>query len=345
MNYITGRRGNRVAILPVGLLMGALLSSAGAQEKVVVPPTATNAKTEVADDLVSQAQLVAELEKAILAGDKALALIKKAGKSDDESVPVIGKFLQQQQELRDGLLDKLANNPRASYLLVQLAADDLERETINVLTRRDPPFKLEEDIDPIHLFLFGQYVQNSTGRDAGKTAMLLANVKGYFSLCFPPILARFKREVEYPTTDYLSGLGHETPPYYVTLNLFLLAFSQFEDTQEVIAALQKESQGKVSPKLRQWLTVAQGFAGDKSVAAQLQTYLEPNYKEKQAEDVLRPLILSAYARSAQQEAIPTLEKYLDATHTMFGPDLPYVAREELNRLRNVAPTTGVMVRQ
>ena len=279
--------------------------------------------------------LVRQLQEAIQKGDlqQAEALSRDLGQQGDDAVAAVQAAMRAQNNLRAFLLFALGQIPGDASTNALLENAYRDRDVGNLSLARLAGRPVNRPLSPEELESWRLRVQNSNAFQAGATARLL-------SLCWlnnveqraKPIIARFTKEVlvQEPVGEvHGSYLSART----VRLNQFLIAFSQFKDPM-IIRLLQQEVKSQVDPLIIQWLTFARGFAGDDSVATQLQSLVA---QEKDAST--KAVALRAYSRSAKEAALPLLETFLnDKTVTGNGSHGPYyglqiVARDEIARFR------------
>lgn len=183
-------------------------------------------------------------------------------------------------------------------------------------------------------------VQNADVIQAGMVARLLARCNSNDAVIRArPIIARFKKEIANPGAARPPAGSYLSAQTYA-LNQFLLAFSSLKDAR-VGNLLAQEIAAPGEANTLKWLTIAKGFTGDDSVAANLQTIAQ------QDKDLsIRAVALRAYARAAKEKAIPFLMTFVDDknvagedSHGKLYP-LQIVSQGEITMLKNkIAGTT------
>ncbi|RYX83891.1 hypothetical protein EON83_12170 [bacterium] len=192
---------------------------------------------------------------------------------------------------------------------------------------------LPRALDTKELKIVATYLKEGDAYQAASAARFLANAQQNEAMQrLTPMLARFKEVVESPLSLPPTGLSYLSSEAYV-INIFLLSISRIKPAQTVVNALEKERAGKATPKQQQWLTAAAGFAGDKRVAPQLKDLFD-----KETDASFKAVLLRAYAWSAQEAAIPTLQTLQnDESVTAYIEGKPQhgislIAQGELKRL-------------
>ena len=121
-----------------------------------------------------------------------------------------------------------------------------------------------------------------------------------------PILDRFIADIKNPdATDSVTAVGGSyASPRVFALNKFLLAFRHMgEEVRPYLKEALKKAQEEEDTEVEKWLSMALGITGDREIAAYLK-----NVVQNDPDRYTRGQAITAYVRSAGQDAIPLLKE-------------------------------------
>ena len=225
---------------------------------------------------------------------------------------IIASTVRAQNTWRRDMVRKvgLTRSDEATNLLLQWIAQDpggnLANQSIKYFQYRNIYRALSED----EMAALQWRLQNLGGYDAAQAARVLGKATHNNAVIRAKwVIASYKREIENPTPPRPTDPGYLSEPVGL-LNRFLLAIADINDPVTT-QLLNQELLTARSERLRKWLTVALGFAGDEKVAAELKSLVISD-----ADSSVRVVALTAYAHSAREKAVPFLETFLnDKTET------------------------------
>lgn len=172
---------------------------------------------------------------------------------------------------------------------------------------------IRRSLSPEELNVLTDLVAQKNVLQAGNASRVLAKcVEVSAGQRLMPIVQRFGSELLSPDNVRNIGITYMSPRVYVR-NQFLLAISYLSETAIPVLAQERQAAGENSD-IEKWWVLALGFAGDKSVAADLKDMVmtEPDR-------YIRCVAVRAYACSAKHDAIPLLESLLtDTTESAYG---------------------------
>lgn len=175
-------------------------------------------------------------------------------------------------------------------------------------------------------------IETADGRVAAHWAYCLARAEQVDSrkLAAPAV----RRLVQAVVSDqvppvYNDGLYISTEAWYI--NQFLRPL-WYIDSSASLPLLKDAMAATNDSRLRKWLLIARGFAGDAEVANELRQIIE----NQQEDASVRALALRAYAGARKELALPFLESYLDDATPGPNPKAPplqIVAKDAIAELR------------
>lgn len=302
--------------------------------------TGISARAQEVNKAASLEDIIYRLEIALEKHEyrEAEILVEELKHRGEEAIPVIQSTLDDEDSfLRATLIGVLGGirGDRATNTLLELTLQSDDRELSAMALVRLENRTVQRFLTRQEVRVLTSWIEEGNVIQAGMAARLLArSTRNDAVERMKPIISRFTSEVESPSAvrdindSYLSGEVY-------ALNQFLIAFSTV-DAPVVISLLRSELQGAGGERLRNWLTIAMGMAGDEAVSEELRQIINT---EKDVS--VRAVALRAYAHAAKEKAIPVLAAFVEdrtsiGKSTFYGELFPLqiVARDELARLKH-----------
>jgi len=335
--------GGALALSGLAVLLWAtsLRQAAVAADGKRAGPDQTSAAPPAAPEQTPE-QTVAELEAtAGRKGADARPLVDALARHGTAALPIIKQKLGKAGEHFNMLLVRAANGIEgaddevASLLLSQFVDNpypSARGEALWLLDNRVRVTAVKRPLREAELTKLTQTISAPNIFSQGYAARVLSRcVQVPTDQRVAPIVERYEKEVVSPT----KGPPIDPKPYFsdrvFLLNQFLLAIDNIGAPAVPRLAMDRRSAGG-DQELRKWLTIALGWAGDRSVSDELQGLLQT-----EADTSTKIVLVRAYAKAGKQEALPFLRSIVDSEDMK---SVQWILKEEIRQLEESPGTRG-----